>query len=139
MEFLRKLARLRKSTPKFMIYAEFGRHSLNIIIKQRTLNFCIRILTGKTSKFSHQIYLYMLNSNEQGFKWLNYVQSILNEVGRQDIWVRQSDSVPISTGKIVKQIFLDQFFQTWNSLFNKTLLKVKMMHFSKTIFTLKNI
>ena len=116
LEFLRKLARLRKSTPKFMIYAEFGRHPLNIIIKQRMLNFWIRILTGKTSKFSHQIYLYMLNSNEQGFKCLNYVQSILNEVGRQDIWVRQPDSVPISTGKIVKQILLDQFFQNRNSL-----------------------
>ena len=39
LEFLRKLARLRKSTPKFMIYAEFGRYPLSIIIKQRMLNF----------------------------------------------------------------------------------------------------
>lgn len=116
LEFLRKLARLRKSTPKFMIYAEFGRHPIDIIIKQRMLNFWTRILTGKVSKFSNQIYLYMLNCNEQGFKWLNHIQSILNETGRQDIWLRQSDSIPLFTGKIVKQILVDQFLQNWNSL-----------------------
>ena len=32
LEFLRKLARLRKSTPKFMIYAEFGRNSIKNIL-----------------------------------------------------------------------------------------------------------
>ena len=116
LDFLRKIAKLRKNTPRYMIYAEFGRHPLNIIIKQRMLNFWAKILNGKTSKFSHQIYLYMMNTNERGFKWINYIQSILNEAGKQDIWLRQFNSIPLSTGKFVKQILLDQLFQNWNSL-----------------------
>ena len=116
LDFLRKIAKVRKSTPGYMIYAEFGRHPLNIIIKQRMINFWARILNGKTSKCSHQIYLYTMNTNQCGFKWINYIQSILNETGNQDLWLRQFNSIPLSTGKIVKQILLEQFFQNWNSL-----------------------
>ena len=55
LEFLRKVAKLGKSTPRYMIYAEVGRHPLNIVIKQRMLNFWTRLLNGKISKFSYQI------------------------------------------------------------------------------------
>lgn len=115
LEFLRKIGKLRKSTPRYMLYAEFGRHPIKLIIKQRMLNFWTRILRGKTSKLSHQIYLYMRYFNEHDFKWINYIKAILNEAGRQDIWLGQSNSIPSSTGKIVKQILRDQFFQNWNN------------------------
>ena len=68
LEFLRKVVKLRKSTSRYMINVEFCRHQLNIVIKQRMINFWTRLLNGKISKFSYQIYLYMLNSNERGFK-----------------------------------------------------------------------
>ena len=83
-----------------MIYAELDRHLLNIILKQRILNFWGRILNGKTSKFSYQTYLYIVNTNEREFKWINYIQSILNETRNQDVWLRQFNSIPFSTGKL---------------------------------------
>ena len=110
LQFLRKIGKLRKSTPKYMLYAEFGRYPIKITIKQRMANFWARILNGKTSKLSYQVYLYMLNTNEQEYKWVKCIQTILNEVGRQDIWLRQTYSVPRLTGKIIKQILTDQFF-----------------------------
>lgn len=118
LQFLRKIGKLRKSTPKYMLYAEFGRYPIKITIKQRMANFWARILNGKTSKLSYQIYLYMLNTNEKDYKWVRCIQPILNEVGRQDtcIWLRQTYSVPRSIGKIIKLFLTDQFLQNWNNL-----------------------
>ena len=72
-EFLRKITKARKSTPKYMLYAELGRYPLSIIIKQRMLNFWTILLTGKTSKLSYKIYQFMLNLNDTELKWINYV------------------------------------------------------------------
>ena len=120
LEFLHKLGRLRKSTPKFMIYAEFGRYPLYITIKQRMLNFWIRILNGKATKFSYKLYLYMYavasNDNEQGFRWINHIRSILNESGRPDLWLKQFDPIPFSSSNMIKQTLIDQFLQNWNGL-----------------------
>ena len=71
-EFLRKITRSRKSTPKYMLYAELGRHPIEIDIKSRMINYWVSILNGKKSKFAYQIYLYMFNSNSQ-FKWPNCI------------------------------------------------------------------
>lgn len=114
LEFLRKIGKLRKNTPKYMIYAEMGRYPLNITVKQRMINYWVRILTGKSSKLSYQIYSYILKSNEINSKWVCFIQSVLCECGRQDLWLRQSHSIPASVGKIVKRTMLDQFQQNWN-------------------------
>ena len=120
LEFLRKLGRLRKITPKFMIYAELGRYPLYITIKQRMLNFWIRILNGKASKFSYQLYLYMYavasNDNEHGLKWINHIQSILNESSRPDLWLKIFVHIPFLSSKIIKQTLIEQFLQNWNGL-----------------------
>ena len=116
LQFFRKIGKLRKSTPKYMLYAEFGQYPIKITIKQRMANFWARILNGKTSKLSYQVYLYMLNTNEQEYKWVKCIQTILNEVGRQDIWLRQTYSVPRLTGKIIKPILTDHFSQNLNNL-----------------------
>ena len=55
LEVFRKMAHLRKGTPNYMLYADFGRHPIKIIIKQKMLNFWTTILNAKTFKFS-QIY-----------------------------------------------------------------------------------
>lgn len=90
LQFLRKIGKLMKCTPKYMLYAGFGRYPIEITTKQRMANFWAKILNGKTSKLSYQVYLYMLNTNEQEYKWVKCIQTILNEVGRQDIWLRQN-------------------------------------------------
>ena len=71
LQFLRKIGKLRKCTPKYMLYAGFGRYRMKINIKRRMANFWAKILNGKTSKLSYQVYLYMLNTNEQSINGLN--------------------------------------------------------------------
>lgn len=115
IEFLRRITKCRKSTPKYMLYAEFGRQPLYIHVYQRMINFWIRLLAGKTSKLSYKMYLYMLHSNEINSKWINQICNILDYSGRHDIWARQSNDIILSTGKLIKQNLLDQFLQKWNS------------------------
>ena len=38
-EFLRKITRSRKSTPKYMLFAELGRHPIQIDVKVRMINY----------------------------------------------------------------------------------------------------
>ena len=41
-----------------MLYTELGRHPLDLQIKQKMMNYWTRLLKGKTSKPSYQLYLY---------------------------------------------------------------------------------
>ena len=54
-EFLRRISGCRKSTPKYILYAELGRYPIEITIKQRMINFWVKLMTGKISKLSYNI------------------------------------------------------------------------------------
>ena len=114
-DFLRRITNCRKSTPKYMLYAELGRHPIEITIKQRMVNFWTRLITGKISKLSYNIYVFMLKSEQINSKWIHCIRSILNNSGRYDAWLRQFTTVNLSLGKVIKQNLLDQFLQNWNS------------------------
>ena len=79
-EFLRKITKSRKSMPKYILYAELGRHSVQIDVKLRIINYWSSILNGKHSKFGYQIFMYMYKSNHN-YKWLNSIRSVLNNCG----------------------------------------------------------
>ena len=53
-EFLRKITRSRKSTPKYMLFAELGRHPIQIDVKVRMINYWSSILNGKQTKLAFQ-------------------------------------------------------------------------------------
>ena len=114
-DFLRRITRCRKSTPKYMLYAELGRHPIEITIKLRSINFWTRLITGKISKLSYNMYIFMLKSEQINSKWIHCIRNILNNSGRYDAWLRQFTSVNLSLGKAIKQNLLDQFLQSWNS------------------------
>lgn len=97
-----------------MLCAELGRHPLDLQIKQKMINYWTRLVTGKTSKLSYQLYLYMLNSNFQ-FKWLNCIQTILNNCGMNYLLHEHLYFLPKNTSKIVKSRLNDQYFQNWHS------------------------
>ena len=78
--FLRKITKVRSSTPMYMLYAEFGRYPIQIIIKCRMIGFWNRIITGKQSNLSFILY-HTLYNHEKSFKWTNYIKSILSEIG----------------------------------------------------------
>ena len=95
IEFLRKITRVRKSTFECMIYGEVGRFLLDIIIKQRMLSFGTRMLTNTNTKLSYQIYKYLLNPLQINSIWIVSGQTILNNAGRQDIWLNHYNSTKV--------------------------------------------
>ena len=112
--FIRKILHLRKSTPKYILYAESGRHPLEITVKTRMIGYWINLITGKQSKLSHLLYNYMLKTNVQS-KWISEIKKILNHCGRQEAWLNQFSYVNKHLKTEIQQILLDQNLQNWNS------------------------
>ena len=56
IQFLRYLANVRKSTPVYMLYGKYGRKPLSLTVPLRIVCFGARLLTGKCSKCSVQMY-----------------------------------------------------------------------------------
>ena len=90
-----------------MLYAELGRYPVEITIKCRMINFWIRLITGKISKLSYNFYLFMLKSEHINSKWINYIQRILDNSGRHDLWIHQPVTMTISISKMIKQNLVD--------------------------------
>ena len=84
------------------------------------INFWARLVTGKASKLSYNMYLYMLKTPEVNSKWMNYIQSILDNSGRHGVWMTQPTTVTLSIGKTIKQNLTDQFLQSWDTELQKS-------------------
>ena len=119
-EFMRKILHLRKSTPLYMLYAETGRHPIELTIKCRMISFWNRIITGDENKLAHKLYKYMLNLPNFNSKWISKIKEILAETGRNDLWINQyNQQLNSSTLKtIIKQRLLDQNLQRWHASLN---------------------
>ena len=120
IEFLRKITKCRKSTPLNMLYAELGRYPLEIVIKSRIIGFWNRLIHAKQSKIAYILYLVLKNNNNSGYKWISNIRKILNEVGRNDLWVNQHAIISSSLKFQVKQILYDQFLQNWRASLNNS-------------------
>jgi len=53
--FLRKLFKIRKNTPLYMLYGETGRYSLSIVIKSKIIGYWLSLLKGDTNKLSFEL------------------------------------------------------------------------------------
>ena len=91
----------------YMLYGELGRYPISITIKARIIGFWARIITDYSSKYVSIIYQKMLQIGAHKFKWIKHVQSILQEVGRNDIWISHNERIPKNTQHIVKKIQID--------------------------------
>jgi hypothetical protein len=118
-EFLRKITKSRNSTPLYMLYAELGRHPISISIKSRMIGFWNRLILGKHSKLSYQLYDFLLK-HDINFKWINSIKGILTSAGRPDIFNFQQRITHKSINKMIKRSLIDQFIQTWHTDIQKT-------------------
>ena len=114
-EFLRKITKARKSTPIYMLYGELGRYPISVIVKSRMIAYWNRLLTGKTTKLANQIYRFMVNDSNTQYKWVNQIRNILNNAGRPDLWLQQFEITNNKVHKQIKQLYIDQYKQTWAS------------------------
>ena len=113
-EFLRKIGKLRKSTPLYMLYGEFGRHPVSISIKSRMTGFWNRLLMGKKTKLSFLMYQYILTHNNDS-KWIAKVREILSNIGRPDLFLFQNTLNSKHINKTVTRTLTDQFQQKWEA------------------------
>ena len=114
-EFIRKVLKLRKSTPKYILYAESGRYPLEITIQTRMIGYWARLITGNHNKISYQLYSYMLKTDNLNSKWISKIQATLNQCGMHDVWLNQFAYINKHLKQQVKQRLLDQYRQTWNT------------------------
>ena len=91
-----------------MLYAELGRFPLEVKIKMRMINYWISLKNGKETKLSNIAYLTLLN-NCRTNKWLNKIRSILQDVGRNDLWLQSS-----FIEHFIAMQLKDQYSQQWN-------------------------
>ena len=117
-QFLRSLTYSRKSTPLYMLFGEFGRYPLEIVIKSRMVGFWNRIISGKQTKLSYICYKKLTETPHLNSKWVAKVKQILDDCGMSEIWTAQSPTSHLS--KIVMERLKDQFTQKWNSNLNNS-------------------
>ena len=98
-----------------MPYAELGRYPIEIIIKSRMISFWNRIITGKQSKYSYQLYQAVRFAIPQKSKWLHSIRNILTETGRFDLWLNQDYIQSRNVGRLIKQVLIDQNQQKWHA------------------------
>lgn len=114
-DFLRKITRSRKSTPTYMLHGELGRYPLSVTIKSRMIGYWNRLLLGKHTKYSYRIYDFMVNNPNIQYKWPKHIFDTLNEVGRTDLWLNQTELRHKSLNFVIKRILKDQYIQTWTA------------------------
>ena len=98
-----------------MLYGELGRYPISVVVKSRMIAFWNRIVTGKTSKPSYCIYNYTKNQPNTELKWIIQIKHILNNAGSSDLWLNQRNVTDRQIHKYIKQIYIDQYKQTWSS------------------------
>ena len=113
-DFLRKITKSRKSTPRYMLYAELGRHPIEIEIKTRMIKYWNKLLLDKNTKLSHISLLAMTNDRHE-FKWVKHIKSILDQTGNSNLWINCRNITTRTIDKQVKKTLIDQFQQRWQS------------------------
>ena len=134
--FLRRITKTKKSTPRYMLYAELSRLPIEIFIKTRMIKFWTTILQSKPTKFSHLIYRYMSQEN-QNYRWINHIKGILDFTGYSYLWLNQTTITGYSTHKLIKDRLIDHFKQDWFSKLNNS-SKGRMYSIYKDNINLEN-
>ena len=115
-EFLRKVPKVRKSTPIYMLHGETGRYPISIDMKCKMIAFWSRLINGNYNKLSYKMYSFLLNQENTNFKWLSKIKQILDSVGLTHFWQDQfAGMMPLNLHTEVKRILIDQYKQEWQA------------------------
>ena len=117
LQFCKHILKLRSSTPNYMIYGELGRIPVYITIKLRMACFWNKLIqnTSKLSGIMYKVMLYLSNTKNFEFTWINYVKSIFDNAGLSYLWLQQMYIEPEYLKHILKLNLRDIFIQNWFS------------------------
>ena len=97
---MRSLLCVNKFTPDCMVYGETGRTWLVNIVKYRMVSFWLRIVKGSPFKYSFRFYMLQRLVSQYdmtfSFKWLSYIEDILNFAGLGIVWLRKGEGFSTS-------------------------------------------
>ena len=102
----------QNDTPNCIVYEELGILPLEIRVKLRIISYWCKLVNNET-KLSSSLYRLLLclkNQGQNNFKWINYVESILNRAGLGYIFINQ---VGYCDKTYLNQILTDQFVSSW--------------------------
>jgi hypothetical protein len=120
LRFYKFVLKLRLSTPSMMVFGEIGKFPVNVSVKTRLLCFWYKLSSpipnsGKLSSLIYRCLLILYNNGVHKNKYLNYVETALNELGMSNFWLNQgvvNENAEWFKEK-VKRSLLDQFIQSW--------------------------
>ena len=116
LKFFKSMFGLKKSTPTYIIYGEFGIYPLEIDIFTRMISFWTRLITSENYKLSSDMYWVLYTHdihNNVRSKWIGIIKTILIECGLSGIWDQQRVENPKWLKETVKQKLKDLFVQKW--------------------------
>ena len=109
--FCERILKVRFTSPNYMVYGGLGRFPLEIIIKIRMASFWINMIYG--DKLNSCMYKLLFRLKQNGVhtsKWLNFIESILNDTEMGYVFANQDD---YDYKLLLKQSLQDQFIQKW--------------------------
>ena len=112
LKFCKRILKVRNTTPHFIVYGELGRFPLEIRVKLRMISYWCKLVNNET-KLSSSLYRLVLclkNQGQNNFKWINYVESILNRAGLGYVFINQ---VGYCDKTYLNQILTDQCVSSW--------------------------
>ena len=116
LKFFKNMFGLKKSTPTYIIYGEFGIYPLEIDVYTRMISFWTRLVTLENYKLSSDMYWILYSHdihNNVRSKWIGIIKTILIECGLSGIWDLQRVENPKWLKESVKQKLKDLFVQKW--------------------------
>ena len=82
------------------------------------LSFWSKLLMNGEIKWSGILYQLLCNLHDTGrkrLKWIEYIKTILNDIGFDYIWTSQSPLSKLQLKTVIKQRMKYQFYQSWFS------------------------
>lgn len=123
LKFFKSLFGLKKSTPSYMIYGEFGIFPLEIDIYTRMVSFWSKLVTPESNKLSSMMYWILFSYNKLNYvksNWVCTLKTILIECGLSGIWEQQLVENPKWLKESVRQKLKDLFINSWFKSVNES-------------------
>ena len=129
-KFIKSILHLNSSTPNSMIYGETGTLPIAYHIKSRMINFFMRLLNGKQSKFSCIMYKVWRKKSEQGcnFDWIDTASLSWSNLCMHDTWMFNGngftpsyikEAVKLRTKDIlIQEIYSDKNYHNYCRIYN---------------------
>ena len=91
-KFLKSILHINNRTPDPMVYGETGKTNITVLIKEKMVNFWLRLHCGKQSKLSVIMFKILKGmhddpSSEYKSEWITYIKGIFDNTGFNNIWL----------------------------------------------------